>query len=132
MKKSLLSLSLFLLLTAGNAPAQGVKQIGGAPKSVTSGVIGSVIIGPVDRKEGKEKYQSHQTTLVVNLEDGKEVTRFNTMKDGKFRVQLDPGTYTIAPLPDETLSPECDPVTVTVEQDKFVKVTVNCDLGLEK
>jgi hypothetical protein len=74
----------------------------------------------------------YKTTLVVWRSDGdREVTRFETGSDGRFRVALPPGTYRVGPPPQTGRSlPRGGEETVTVLPGKFVRVTINFDSGM--
>ena len=87
----LICLALLVLAACSPVPVQ--------PPPGT-GIEGQVFIGPacpVVQVGEPCPDQPYQATLVVLDTQGREVTRFQTDVDEKFRVTLGPGTYTLAP-----------------------------------
>jgi hypothetical protein len=74
----------------------------------------------------------YKTTLVVwSAGDDREVKRFETGSDGRFRVALPPGDYRVGPPHQSGRSlPRGGEETVTVVTGKFVRVTINFDSGM--
>lgn len=90
-------------------------------------VFCAVVSGRSRRASGERK-----TTLVVWSADGnREVMRFETGTDGRFRVALAPGTYRVGP-PRRTgrFLPRAGEETVTVEAGKYVRITITSDSGM--
>jgi hypothetical protein len=100
-----------------------------------SGIEGQAVISPAHPgpvREGMSDTAPYKTTLVVWSADGdREVTRFETGSDGRFRVALPPGTYRVGP-PQRAgrFLPRGSEETVTVVPGKFVRVTINFDSGM--
>jgi hypothetical protein len=73
----------------------------------------------------------YKTTLVVRGEGDREVARFETGADGRFRVTLAPGTYRVGPPPATgRLLPRAGEETVIVEPGKYAAVTIYFDSGM--
>jgi len=100
-----------------------------------SGIDGQAVISPAHPgplREGMSGTAPYKTTLVVWSADGdREVARFETGSDGRFRVALPPGSYRVGP-PSQTggFLPRGSEETVTVVPGKFVRVTINFDSGM--
>jgi hypothetical protein len=72
-------------------------------------------------------------TVSVRDGAGKEVTKFTTGSDGRFRVELAPGTYTLVPInpnPIPSIPPTGREQTVTVTDGKLTPVLVQYDSGI--
>jgi hypothetical protein len=119
---------------------QGSKlvRVGGGREVTTqgeSGIEGQSVISPAHPgpvREGMSDSAPYKTTLVVwRLDGDREVTRFETGSDGRFRVALPPGTYRVGPPPQTgRFLPRAAEETVTVAPGKFVRVTINFDSGM--
>jgi hypothetical protein len=68
----------------------------------------------------------------LNTGDGREMARVQTGSDGRFRVSLPPGEYTIGPAPDQPARrfPRGEQQTVKVLPRQFTKVTIGFDSGM--
>lgn len=100
-----------------------------------SGIEGQAVISPVrpgPQRQGDPGSAPYKTTLVVwSADGGREVTRFETGSDGRFRVALPPGTYRIgSPSQTGRFVPRAGEETVTVEAGKYVRVTISFDSGI--
>ena len=100
-----------------------------------SGIEGQAVISPAHpgpQREGLPSSAPYKTTLVVwSAADDREVKRFETGSDGRFRVALAPGTYRVgAPHQSGRFLPRGNEVTVTVAPGKFVQVTIEFDSGM--
>jgi hypothetical protein len=100
-----------------------------------SGIEGQAVISPAHPgplREGMSDTAPYKTTLVVwSADNDREVTRFETGSDGRFRVALPPGAYRVGPPPQTGRSlPRGSEETVTVVPGKFVRVTINFDSGM--
>jgi len=101
-----------------------------------SGIEGRAEISPAHPgplRQGDLGSKPFQTTLVVlNTGDGREVARVQTGSDGRFRVSLPPGEYTIGPSPEQQRQrfPRGEQQTVKVLPGKFTNVTIDFDSGL--
>lgn len=100
-----------------------------------SGIEGRAVISPVrpgPQRQGDPGSAPYKTTLVVwSADGGREVTRFETGSDGRFRVALSPGTYRIGSPPQTgRFVPRAAEETVTVEAGKYAQVTIRFDSGI--
>ena len=128
--KSLLVLTIFAFLITGIAIAQNSAQ---DKKEDKSGIKGKVLLGPKKNlaKPGDQEFEPFETTLVVKTEDGaKEVTQIKSKSNGRFRIQLEPGTYTVNLQTDGAKYPRCEDTKVKVEPHQFTKVIIKCDTGI--
>jgi len=113
-------------------------RVGGGRDVTTqgeSGIEGQAVISPArpgPLREGMSGKAPYKTTLVVWHADGnREVTRFETGADGRFRVALPPGTYRVGPPPQTgRFLPRGSEETVTVVPGTFVRVTITFDSGM--
>ncbi|MEK6302152.1 MAG: carboxypeptidase-like regulatory domain-containing protein [Acidobacteriota bacterium] len=111
---------------------------GGAPVTPQgeSGVEGQAVISPAHpgpTRQGDSSSAPYQTTLVVlSTGDGREMARVQTGSDGRFRISLPPGEYTIGLPPDQQRRkfPRGEEQTVKVLPGKFTNVTINFDSGM--
>ena len=101
---------------------------------VESGIEGQAVISPVrpgPTRQGIPNSAPYKTTLVVRGEGDREVARFETGADGRFRVALAPGTYRVGPLQAAgRFLPRAGEETVIVEPGKYATVTINFDSGM--
>lgn len=100
-----------------------------------SGIEGQAVISPSHPgplREGMSGTAPYKTTLVIWIADGdREVTRFETGSDGRFRVALAPGAYRVGPPPQKgRFLPRGGEETVTVVPGKYVQVTISFDSGM--
>jgi hypothetical protein len=100
-----------------------------------SGIEGQAVISPVHPgpvRQGMKGSAPYQTTLIVWSGDSdREITRFETAADGRFRVALPPGVYRVGPLPQKgRFLPRASEETVTVTSGVYTKVTINFDSGI--
>jgi hypothetical protein len=113
-------------------------RVGGGrivPTQGESGIEGQAVIGPVrpgPQREGVPSTAPYKTTLVVWTAEGdREVRRFETGSDGRFRVALPPGTYRVGQLRQTgRFQPRAAEETVTVEPGKYARVTISFDSGM--
>jgi hypothetical protein len=109
---------------------------GGVTPQGESGIEGQAVISPARPgpiRQGDSGSAPYQTTLVVlNNGDGREVARMQTGSDGRFRVSLPPGEYTVGPAPDQPRRrfPRGEQQTVKVLPGQFTKVTIGFDSGM--
>ena len=61
---------------------------------------------------------------------GDEVATTTTGDDGRFRLDLPPGTYDVQPQPVDGLMGTAPPVSVTVDIDQASEVTLSYDTGI--
>jgi hypothetical protein len=71
----------------------------------------------------------YQATIIVLNQGGGEVRRFQTDAEGRFRIELPPGTYTLVPQSPGKL-PRAGEQTVMVTSGQFTAVTITFDSGI--
>ena len=103
-------------------------------KQGESGIEGIATIAPVRPgpiRVGEPDSAPYPTDLIVVTEgEGREVARFKTGEDGKFRIPLPPGNYIIKPPQQARRMPRGEEKSVTVLPGKFAKVEVRFDSGM--
>lgn len=127
-------------VAGGRYEVRGTKLVrvnGGAVVAAQdkSGIEGQAVISPAHPgpiRQGESGSAPLETTLVVrSANDAREVARLETGSDGRFRVVLPPGTYTIgSPERAGRFLPRAAEETVTVEAGKFARVTITFDSGM--
>jgi hypothetical protein len=100
-----------------------------------SGIEGQAVIspshpGPV--RQGESDSAPYKATLVVwGAEGDREITRFETGPDGRFRVALPPGAYRVgSPAQKGRFLPRASEESVTVTSGRYTKVTISFDSGM--
>ena len=81
---SLIIIIIFLLL------------VGCTKEDLNSGLYGNITLGPINpvEREGEENDRPYQATISIKNQSGtREIERFTSGKDGRFKVFLKPGTY---------------------------------------
>ena len=104
-------------------------------ESVTSGIKGIVMIGPISpvEKEGEinEKPYSGAVILIMDSTGKKEIASVKSDQNGRFEIYLAPDTYQLLPqTPDKQPLPVAEPQTVVVTANKFTEVTIPYDSGI--
>lgn len=106
---------------------------GGQP----SGVEGIVKLGPtcpVESTPGANDpvpcVTPYSANLVVLDGENAVVARVTSAADGKFRVDLPPGDYVVAPATGTDSYPIANPVSVTVVAGQYAHVEINYDTGI--
>jgi hypothetical protein len=124
--------ALLLPLLAAFALIAAQCDSNGKPPS--SGIEGLVTIGPmcpVERIDTPCPDKPYQATIVVKDGQGGEVARVQSGEDGRFRVALTPGAYTLAP---QSSNPGGFPIAkeqqVEVQVGAFTTVSVQFDSGI--
>jgi hypothetical protein len=110
---------------------------GGAASSGdgTSGVFGQVLLGPqcpVEQEGSPCPDQPTEAEVRVMTVDGTDVIASErTDAEGRFRISVEPGTYTIQafPLEGETIV-FGKPQNLTVPEGEFVEANVSLDTGI--
>ena len=69
-------------------------------------------------------------TLLIIDDEGGQVATVTTGDDGRFRLDLPPGTYTVQPQPVDGLMGTAPPVSVTLVSGQSEQVTVSYDTGI--
>lgn len=117
------------------ALAVTVAACGAAPSPPEdSGIDGSVFIGPLCPvvQEGVPCPDApYEASIRVQNSSGKVVATVRSDKDGRFRLNLRPGAYTLEPLsPNAGAPPYAAPVTVQINEHVFTPVTITYDSGI--
>ncbi len=102
------------------------------PQPLDSGIEGQVFIGPMCPvvQVGQEcPDQPYKAVLTVNSPDGERIVQAQTDEEGKFRIPLKPGKYTLHPESPKNY-PFADEQPFTVEEGEYTQVTVNYDSGI--
>ena len=103
-----------------------------APAQLDSGIRGTVTLGPTSPTEqsGAANAKPYSAGLVIKPQGGRSsVARVKSGDDGRFSIDLEPGTYVIraaATTPGSSLKP----VSVTVEAHSYREVVVPFDSGI--
>jgi len=115
--------SALLLAACGTAAAQP-----------GTGIEGIVQVGPtcpVERLNSPCPPRPLSATIVVRDRSGTEVTRFRSGADGRFRVDVSPGTYTlVGQNVGSGFLPRPIPTSVSVTPGNYAFVTVEYDSGI--
>jgi hypothetical protein len=124
MTSRIVSFALALTMAACGTPAA---QPG-------TGIQGTVQAGPtcpVERIESPCPPHPLAATVVVRDANGAEVTRFHSGADGRFKVDLAPGSYVVVGLNIGTsLLPRPIPTSVTVTPGSYTSINVEYDSGI--
>ncbi len=131
MKTDLLSLTTALLTLMGSvllAGAQSTPQ----PSSGT-GIAGQILISPVQggpTREGVSDSKPLSNTPFVVQQGARSVASFETDDQGRFRVLLQPGHYTISKKDGKSGVGSFGPFEVDVTAGQMKSVQWNCDSGI--
>jgi len=124
MKRALLTIGVALALAACGTPAA---QPG-------TGIQGTVEVGPtcpVERINSPCPPHPVAATVVVRDGTGAEITRFHSRADGRFKVDLAPGSYSLVGLTlGSSFLPRPIPTSVTVTSGTYASVNVEYDSGI--
>lgn len=96
-----------------------------------SGLTGLVTIGPTSpvEREGVADDTPYSATLVIKDVSGDRVATVTSGTDGRFAVDLPPGTYLLEPQSPGVL-PFAQPQEVIVEPHRFTEIIVPYDSGI--
>jgi len=114
--------------------ATGEEAMPSAAQGSGSGIEGRVTIGPAcpAQEIGREcPSQPYETELLIrDAETGEVIERVRSDAEGRFRLELPPGSYSVAPPPRQLVSePQAEPVPVTVQANEWVVVRIAFDSG---
>lgn len=127
--RKLFALAVVLALVPTACGSGSVPQGESAP----SGVRGRVLTGPncpVERADARCPDLPTSLRILI-LQDDVEVGSVRSDADGRFEMDLAPGTYRLVPdLPSGGGPPSARPVTVTIEPARYARVTVYVDTGI--
>ena len=104
-----------------------------ATRASSTGIEGTISAGPVQggptRQGGSDSRPL--TNMAFEVKSGSQiVTSFQTDEQGRFRVLLEPGHYTITRKNYEGAVGSYGPFEVEVSQGKMASVQWQCDTGL--
>jgi hypothetical protein len=103
--------------------------------SADSGITGRILIGPICPGPVREddpacQDKPYAATVRVLAEDGgREVVRFTSDAEGRFRVPLPPGRYRLIPESRDRY-PRAAPQVVTVRPREWTYVEIHYDTGI--
>ena len=109
---------------------------GASPTAGTGSVAGVAVAGPTcpvvtdPPQSGCGDRPVAGATLVVVDQAGDEIATATTGDDGRFHLDLPPGTYEVQPHPVDGLMGTAPPVGVTVSVGQPTEVTVVYDTGI--
>lgn len=126
-----------LMILAASVILSGCTSNQPAPTAtpLTNGVEGQAWLGPlcpvVQMGTPCPDQPYPDATVVVLDTAGKEIARVQTDAQGRFRLLLLPGTYTLRPEPPDGLPfPSASEQTFTVMNGQFTPLTVHYDSGI--
>jgi hypothetical protein len=99
-----------------------------------SGILGTITLGPTCPVErgGMTCSKPYAGTVDIYGHSDRLIKTVRSNADGKFRVRLKPGTYTLKPQPRDPARPYPmgKPVTVTVKAGSYASVNIQYDTGI--
>ena len=121
------------LLTLAAGLALFTAACGSEPAATDSGIEGTVTVGPtcpVERLGSPCPDRPISRGVSVRDGPGREVAHFTSGADGRFRVPLHPGTYTLVGDKNGSILPRPVAVTATVRSGQYTHVDVLYDSGI--
>lgn len=122
----ILSLSLFCSVVFAQSPSAPR----GAPET---GLAGEISIGPIrggpTRQGVPDSKPLPHTEFVVVAKENKAISSFQTDNEGRFRISLPPGHYTISAKEKSSLG-HYGPFEVDIAPGEMKKVKWSCDSGI--
>lgn len=119
---------------ADEAADETVARAGEVAGSMASGVEAFVTISPacpVVTPEGCPPLPFEADMVVRDATSGAVVVNVASSADGRFRVDLEPGSYVLAPAQTAmTAAPSADPVPFEVRAGRYTQVEVKYDSGI--
>jgi hypothetical protein len=119
-----------IVLLAGLLSACGSAG-GGAPDA--SGIRGTVVAGPQCPVVTEQSPCPDEPVDGAGIEvyrDGILVATGTSDDDGRFEIELEPGTYEVHPVPPSDVGMFAKPVNVTVVDGSFAPVDLVVDTGI--
>jgi hypothetical protein len=98
-----------------------------------SGIEGLVTIGPMCPVEIEGQPcpdQPYEATIVIEDAGGDEVARVTSDADGRFRLTLEPGTYTLVPQSPASRLPYAGEQSTEIVSGEYTQVTIAYDSGI--
>jgi Carboxypeptidase regulatory-like domain len=121
------SISLFLVMAASFSSGQTQSGSG-------TGIEGVITFSPTQpgpiRADAPSSKPLANATFVVENEKRVEVASFTTDDQGRFRVPLAPGHYTVSKKGTKSSIGRYGPWDVDVRADQLTRVTWECDTGV--
>jgi hypothetical protein len=134
MAASYLSMGSLKLAFASVMLALMMAACGNQAAQPGTGIQGVVEVGPtcpVERINSPCPPHPIAATIVVRSGSGAEVARIHSGADGRFKVDVAPGTYTVVGLNvGSTMLPRPIPTSVTVTQGSYTALNVEYDSGI--
>ncbi len=131
-KRFIVPLTIILLLSACSQTIITTPTPTTSPSSGIEGHVteGPTCPGPVPVNGSTEcADRPYQATISILDTNNKEVTRFETDAAGYFKINLQPGTYTLHPISEKTL-PHAADQSVVVVSGEFTPVAIMYDTGM--
>jgi hypothetical protein len=126
-----LSIFLFCIVIMACATDAGV----GSPTPPNTGIEGQVSAGPVcpavqqDQTCPDEPFAAE--IVVKDSRRGNDLLTVSSGEDGRFRINLAPGEYTLLPVsPNPGAPPFAESQLVKVEVGRYTQVTIKYDTGI--
>lgn len=119
-------------LALAGCAASGAQVLEPGSGAGQQGIYGQATIGPmcpVIREGDPCPDEPYQAEIVVENARGRDVVRFQTGSDGRFRVELPPGDYTIVPRPGPGIE-FAGQQTVMVGDGQWVEIAISYDSGI--
>src|SRR5438445_10801356 len=124
MTSRIISVALALMVAACGTPAA-------QPGTGIQGTVQAAPTCPVERINSPCPPRPLAATVVVRDGTGAEVARFHSGGDGRFKVDLRPGTYSLVGLTiGSTSLPRPIPTSATVSQGSYTSVNIEYDSGI--
>lgn len=124
MTSRIVSIAVALVVAACGAQAA-------QPGTGIQGIVQAGPTCPVERVNSPCPPRPLAATVVVRDGSGAEVTRFHSAVDGRFKVDLAPGSYTVVGLNIGTsFLPRPIPTSVTVTAGSYTSINVEYDSGI--
>jgi hypothetical protein len=116
---------------SASAPADYYDRTRGVNTVDRGGIEGRIILRPISPIEqpGMANYRPYQATVSVTDQRGQTVTQFQSDLNGRFRLPLEPGTYTLRPESPGPL-PYATDQDVTVSEGQYTEVLIVYDSGI--
>jgi hypothetical protein len=121
-------------LAWGRSDVAALGDLTGCGATVTSGITGVVLIGPmcpVMRLDDPCPDQPFAATLLIRDSQGRELCTVSSGDDGRFQVDLPAGSYEVVPVAGGASGPPFAAAQwVTVVPGQYTAVTVTYDSGI--